>query len=195
MNKLHGNGVDITRNLDYKWNLCAARAPYSPKYQGPSPNSEIETKFIKKTIDHYKTNLKAYLSLRINGHSLLYPYAHTDKIPSTVKDLIKAARNITTKINQKAGNIQVFVNSSIHDSNSEPQCGHTVDYAYDTGIPLTYEMRVFMGNDKQIMSNFQTLPVGYENSLRNGYFNGIRELYNIVIDPKRYELFEHKNQP
>ncbi|KAM3963336.1 carboxypeptidase B1 [Aphomia sociella] len=179
-------GVDISRNFESQWGSCPRiDSGFSPIYPGAAPVSENETLFIKDVLNKYKKDIKVYLSIRRDGHAIMYPYSYTKNYPTNSEKLIKVAGDITAKVNQRAGGVSMFLNHSIYEFEGKPRCGHSVDYAHDIGIPLTYEMRVFLGSDNLIMSKFQTLPRGYETSLRNGYFSGIRELYNIIIKEKQ----------
>ncbi|VVC97956.1 unnamed protein product [Leptidea sinapis] len=177
-------GVDISRNFDASWKDCGINDNvFSADYPGPAPNSENETVFITEMLEKHKTNLKVYVSLRRDGHALLYPLASSRKALTTLKEAQNKAGDIANKINQRSGTLQWFRNSSIFDMNGQAFCGHSVDYAFNKyAIPYAYEMRVFPESDTRILSNFQTLPKGYDVSLRNGYFTGIRELYNLVFN-------------
>ncbi|CAH4030518.1 unnamed protein product [Pieris brassicae] len=179
-------GVDISRNFDDSWSICPASDNiFSSNYRGPSTASENETQFISNILAKYKQDLKAYVSIRRDGHSILYPFASKVVTRTDLEKSQSTAGEIAGKINQRAGNIQWFLNSSIFDMNGEARCGHSVDFAYNKlGIIYSYEMRVFPESTTRIMSKFQTFPKGYESSLRNGYFIGIRELYNIVASEK-----------
>ncbi|XP_050674442.1 zinc carboxypeptidase-like [Leptidea sinapis] len=181
-------GVDISRNFDASWKDCGINDNvFSADYPGPAPNSENETVFITEMLEKHKTNLKVYVSLRRDGHALLYPLASSRKALTTLKEAQNKAGDIANKINQRSGTLQWFRNSSIYDMNGQAFCGHSVDYAFNKyAIPYAYEMRVFPESDTRILSNFQTLPKGYDVSLRNGYFTGIRELYNLVFNVKHH---------
>ncbi|XP_021182185.2 carboxypeptidase B [Helicoverpa armigera] len=180
-------GVDITRNFDNQFSSCPrVESGFSPIFPGPGPASENETVFIKSIIAKYKKDAKVYLSIRRDGHSIHYPYGYTKNTPANPTMLHRVAGEMAARINQRAAGVHLFINNSVFESEGKPHCGHSVDYAYDSGIPLSYEMRVFLGADNKILTKFQTLPRGYENSLRNGYFSGIRELYNIIINEKKY---------
>ncbi|XP_026763304.1 carboxypeptidase B-like [Galleria mellonella] len=182
-----GIGVDISRNFESQWGSCPKiESGFSPIYPGVGPVSENETLFIKNLLLKYKKDIKVYLSIRRDGHAILYPYGYTKNHPANSDRLIKVAANVAAKVNQRAGGLSLFLNHSIYESEEKERCGHSVDYAYDLGIPLAYEMRVFLGSNNLIMSKFHTLPRGYEASLRNGYYSGIRELYNIIIKEKQY---------
>lgn len=126
-----------------------------------------------------------YISIRRNGHALLYPYAYTKDTALNIEDLMKVADEVTSRVNRRSGTVNLFVNSSIYEYENKPICGHSVDYAHSIGIPMSFEMRVFLGSDNRILSKFRTMPRGYEASLRNGYFTGIREFYNIIIREKK----------
>ncbi|XP_038211426.1 zinc carboxypeptidase A 1-like [Zerene cesonia] len=177
-------GVDISRNFDDSWSSCRSTENiFSSEYPGPGPASENETIFISSVIAKYKPNLKAYLSIRRDGHSILYPFASISSSPASPVQI--KAGEIAAKVNQRSGTLQWFANMSIYEMNGKPWCGHSVDYAYNKhGIAYSFEMRVFPESDNTIMSKFQSLPKGYDASLRNGYFTGIRELYNTVVSEK-----------
>lgn len=127
-----------------------------------------------------------YLSIRRDGHALHYPYGYTKNAPVQMHIINKVAGEVTTRVNQRTGGVHLFVNESVFDSESKAHCGHSVDYAYDSGISLSFEMRVFLGSDNRIMAKFQPLPRGYETSLRNGYFSGIREIYTCLFTLRKY---------
>ncbi|CAK1551488.1 unnamed protein product [Leptosia nina] len=179
-------GVDISRNFDDSWNACSLPDNiFSHDYRGPTAASENETQFISDAIEKHKQDLKAYVSLRRDGHAILYPFASKSITTEALERATSVAGEIAAKVNQRSGGIQSFLNTSIHDMNGDARCGHSVDYAYNKhGIPFTYEMRVFPETTNRIMSKFQTLPKGYEGVLRNGYFSGIRELFNIIASDK-----------
>ncbi|KAJ8717843.1 hypothetical protein PYW07_005773 [Mythimna separata] len=182
-------GVDITRNFDVHWNsvICEkADSSFSQTYPGPAVSSENETKFIKAVIAKHRQNAKVYLSLKGDGHAILYPYAHTAENRRNTTQLRRVAGELAARVNQRASGVHIFDNRSIFDADGKPHCGHSVDYAYENGVPLAYEMRVFLGSDNAIMSMFQQMPRGYDTSLRNGYFSGIRELFNVLTNEKKY---------
>ncbi|KAJ0174171.1 hypothetical protein K1T71_010317 [Dendrolimus kikuchii] len=182
-----GIGVDISRNFDSQWGSCPrVDSPFAPNFPGLAPSSENETVFVKNTLNKYKKDAKIYLSIKRNGHAILFPYAYTKNQPSNHVQLEKITAEVASKVNQKAGGVHLFVNNSIYDFEGKPHCGHNVDFAHEMGIPLSFEMRVFLGYDNFIMSKFQALPRGYENSLRSGYFSGIREFYNVITNEKKY---------
>lgn len=178
------NGVDISKNFDVAWDFCPTNDNiFSLNYPGPKPASEIETRFIAEVLKKYKDRIKTYISLRRDGHSILYPYASKDA--KSLEEVKKRASDIAGKVNQRAGGLQWFVNESIFDMNGNAQCGHSVDYAINLNIPYSYEMRVFSEQNKDILSMFQSLPKGHEASLRASYFSGIRELYNSIINESK----------
>lgn len=177
-------GVDLSRNFETQWGACEkVTNGYSAIYPGPAAVSESETIFIKNALLRHKKDIKAYLSIRRNGHAIMYPYAYSETggPPKTAR-IVQVAGNIAKKINQRGSGVQVFLNDSIYKVNGAPRCGHSVDYAFDLGVPLTFEMRVYHGADLDIISKFQPLPTGYLHSLRHSYFSGIKELYNAVIE-------------
>ncbi|KAJ8717200.1 hypothetical protein PYW08_005599 [Mythimna loreyi] len=185
-------GVDITRNFDIHWDGCEkVESTFSPIYPGPAKASENETKFIKAVIAKHKKMAKMYISLKRDGHSILYPYGYSETNSRNVSLLQRVAGEVALRVNQRTGGVHLFENMSIIDAEGKPHCGHAVDYAYDNGIPLAYEMRVFLGSDNKIMSKFQQMPRGYESSLRNGYFSGIRELFNVLTNEKKYGKVEN----
>lgn len=126
------------------------------------------------------------MSIKRDGHSINYPYAYTRAQTQNYNYLNKIAADVSARVNQRTASVHLFTNTSIFEAEGKAHCGHSVDYAFDLGIPLSFEMRVFLGSESLIMSKFQTMPRGYETSLRNGYFVGIRELYNELIHDKKY---------
>lgn len=179
-------GVDLSRNFDHHWGDCKkTENSFSPYYQGLSSFSENETRFVRDVINHYKNQAKAYISVRKNGHSLLYPYAYTKVKIDDEAQYKKVAEEIVEKVNQRAGVIQLFNTESIFSMNGKAHCGHSVDYAFDMGIPNTFEMRVFLGSETEVMSRFQSLPRGYHNSLLLGYISGFKKLFEIITTEKK----------
>lgn len=180
-------GVDLTRNFDNQWGSCTrVDSGFSPIYPGTGPASENETLFIKNVIAKHKKDAKVYLSIKRDGHSIHYPYGYTKNNPPNMAVLHRVAGEVALRVNQRTGGVHLFMNTSVFDAEGKQHCGHSVDYAYDSGIPLSYEMRVFLGSDNRIMSKFQQLPRGYDTSLRNGYFSGIREIYAALTNDKKY---------
>ncbi|CAG9564068.1 unnamed protein product [Danaus chrysippus] len=175
-------GVDITRNFDDFFTECfRVENKFSQNYPGPHPNSENETKFITNVMKKYKNGIKTYISFRRNGHAILYPFASRNVTLDNMQKTKTKADEIAKKVNQRAGGIQWFVSQSIYEMNGQPHCGHSVDYAYNKmDIHSSFEMRIFPETDNYIMSKFQSLPKGYDVSLRTGYFSGIREIYNLL---------------
>lgn len=179
-------GVDLSRNFDHQWTACKkCENSFSPQYPGVEPFSENETMFVRDVLHQYKTQAKAYISVRINGHSLLYPYAYSKVTIDDVASYKKVAEQIIEKVNQRAGVIQLFSTESIFSMNGKPHCGHSVDYAFDLGIPNAFEMRVFLGTETQVMSKFQAMPRGYHSSLLLGYISGFKKLYEIITNAKK----------
>ena len=127
-----------------------------------------------------------YISIKRDGHSIHYPYGYSEQNSRNTTLLHRVAREVATRVNQRVGGVHLFEESSLFDAAGMKHCGSSVDYAYDYNIPLSYEMRVFLGSDSKIMSKFQQMPPGYETSLRNGYFSGIREIFNVVTNEKKY---------
>ncbi|CAG9795716.1 unnamed protein product [Diatraea saccharalis] len=186
-----GYGVDISRNFEGEWKACpSAQSPFSSTYPGPSAGSENETQFIQEVLTKYRKDAKMYISLRRDGHSLNYPYGYESSFAVSRPKLEKVATMVAAKVNQRAGSVHLFTNQSIFDLNGKAYCGHSVDYAHQQlSIPYAFEMRVFLGSENVMLSKFQTLPKGYETNLRNGYYSGIRELYNILIKNNQYRFF------
>ncbi|XP_046970484.1 zinc carboxypeptidase A 1-like [Vanessa cardui] len=180
-------GVDVTRNFDESWNNCPANKNiFSQKYPGRVPNSENETIFIMEVLNKYKSDIKTYVSLRRDGHGIFYPYASKNITFSSIEKVKKRAGDVAAKVNQRAGGLQWFVNDSIFNMNREAHCGHSVDYAINKlNIPFSFEMRIFSKTDDEILSNFQSLPKGHEVTLRAGYFSGIREIYNSIMNERK----------
>ncbi|XP_023954481.2 zinc carboxypeptidase A 1-like [Bicyclus anynana] len=182
------NGVDITRNFDDSWGQCPPiilNNAFSQDYSGPKAGSETETSFVTDIFAKYRTKIRTYVSIRRDGHALLYPLATRNVSIPSIDQVSKRAGQIAAKVNQRAGGIQWFLNQSIFVMNGKAHCGHSVDLAYNKyGIKYAFEMRVFPETDNRIMSKFQSLPKGHEVSLRTGYFSGIRELFNLVVNDK-----------
>ncbi|CAH2239109.1 jg10402 [Pararge aegeria aegeria] len=180
------HGVDLTKNFEDSWGLCPpiiVNNAFSQDYPGPKAGSENETAFISDVLARYKTNIDTYVSLRRDGHGILYPLASRNTSIASIDQVKKRAGDIAAKVNQRAGGIQWFPNQSIYAMNGKPHCGHSVDFAFNKhGIKYAFEMRVFPETDRRIMSKFQTLPKGHDVSLRTGYFSGIREVYNSVVN-------------
>lgn len=184
-------GVDLSRNFDHQWSSCKKYDnSFSAQYPGVAPFSENETRFVRDVLHTYKNQAKAYISVRTNGHSLLYPYAYTKVKIDHEAEHKKVAVEIVEKVNQRAGVIQLFSTESIFSMNGKAHCGHSVDYAFDLGIPNTFEMRVFLGSETQVMTRFQSLPRGYHNSLLLGYLSGFKKLFEIITaDKKKNSVF------
>lgn len=183
-------GVDVSRNFDHQWYSCdRMESGFSPIYAGETPGSEQETRFIQNAMTHHMKSLKAYVSIRRDGHGILYPYGYSGAVP-THSRLTKVAGDIAEKVNLRLGGIKNFVNDSIFNANGFAHCGHSVDYAFDAGVGLAYEMRVFQESDNRMISQFQKQPTGYERSLRAGYLTGLKELYKAVIDKNHGVVFK-----
>lgn len=184
-------GVDISRNFEGDWKACpTVSSGFSPYYPGVSAGSENETIFIQNVLNKYRKEVKAYLSIRRDGHSIAYPYGTESSGPPSTPQLEKAAGAIAARVNQRAGSIHLFTNKSIYDLNGKARCGHSVDYAHQfMNILYTFEIRVFLETDSKIMAKFQNLPRGYDSTLRSGYYSGIKELYNIVTKEKLLRHF------
>lgn len=178
-------GVDLTRNFGFQWDACPKiTSTYSINFPGPKPFSENETMFIKEALLRYKDKTKAYVSIRMNGHSLLYPFSYAEVKIHNEGQVHKIANEVANKINQRAGVITTFINDSIIGMNGKPRCGSSVDYAYDLGIPYAFEMRVFLGRTSRVMAEFQAVPRGYHSQLLLGYLSGIKKLCNLIITDK-----------
>ncbi|CAG5055668.1 unnamed protein product [Parnassius apollo] len=179
----HSIGVDISRNFEYAFSECNRIVNgFSSQYPGNKAMSENETIFIANVLEKYKNNLRAYVSIRRDGHAILYPFASTSNSNANVDRVKEKAGEIVAKINKKAGFIQPLANNSIFEMNKKAHCGHSVDYVYNKyKQTYAYEFRVFLESDQRIITKFQALPRGYETTLRTGYFSVIKELYNIVV--------------
>lgn len=184
-------GVDISRNFEGDWKSCpTVSSGFSPMYPGLAAASENETLFIQNVLNKYRKEVRAYLSIRRDGHSIGYSYGYESNGPPALAQLEKTAGIIAARVNQRAGGVHLFTNQSIYDLNGRPRCGHSVDYAHQfANILYSFEMRVFLGSDSRIMAKFQTLPRGYDTALRNGYYSGIKELYNIITKEKSFRHY------
>ncbi|RVE48320.1 hypothetical protein evm_007071 [Chilo suppressalis] len=184
-------GVDISRNFEGDWKACpTVHSSFSPVYPGPNAASEVETQFVQGVLSKYKKDIKMYISLRRDGHSFNYPHGYESSYAVSRPKLEKVATMVAAKVNQRAGGVHLFTNQSIFELNGKPYCGHSVDYAHQLlSIPYAFEMRVFLGSVNDIMSAFQSLPRGYDTTLRTGYYSGIKELYNILTKDNQYRFF------
>lgn len=179
-------GVDISRNFDEHWECTKAESGFASNYPGPLPASEKETVFIKDVVNKHKKNAKIYLTIRRDGHHIGYPNAYADKTPVNKKQLKMIAGEVAQKVNLRSGGVHSFKNDSIYNLEGKERCGHSVDWVTAIGIGWAFEMRIYLESSKRLMSMFQTLPRGYDNTLRNGYFTGIRELYAVLTNKKKY---------
>lgn len=186
-------GVDLTRNFGFQWSACPKiKSQFSVYYPGSGPFSENETAFMRDVLLAYKDKTRAYISIRMNGHSLLYPFSYADvKIPNILK-VQTLAYNMTNKINQRAGMVQIFVTDSMFNMNGKVRCGSSVDYAYDLGIPFCFEMRVFFGRSTAVMAQFQAVPRGFNKQLLTGYISGLKKLYDLIAS-ENHPVPEIKN--
>jgi hypothetical protein len=182
-------GVDISRNFEGDWKSCPAQSEFSPTYSGPSAATENETMFVQGVLNKYRKDIKVYVSLRKDGHSISYPLGY-DSTSSSKATLERVAGLVAAKVNQRAGGVHLFVNESIFELNGVPWCGHSVDYAHQyMNVIHAYELRVFLESENRMMTKFQTLPRGYETSLRNGYYSAIRELYSIMTKDSQFRHY------
>lgn len=178
-------GVDLASNFGFQWASCSPRGMFSAYYPGKEAFSENETLFVKETLERYKDNARVYISLRKDGHSLLYPFAYNNLKPDNEVQIQRFASEITNKVNQRAGVIQIFTNESIFISNGRPRCWSSIDFAYDLGIPYCYEMRVFLGREPGArIATFQEMPRGYYFQLLMGYVSGLKKVYDLVLREK-----------
>lgn len=179
------SGVDLARNFGFQWNSCPKiTSTFSTYYPGPEPFSENETIFIRDVLLRYKDRARAYLSIRTNGHSLLYPFSYANVKLDDEVQVKKFAYEVTNRVNQRAGVIETFTNESIFTMNGKARCGSSIDYAYDIGIHYSYEFRVFNGRTSGVMSQFQTQPRGYHSQLVMGYLSGVKKVYDLVLADK-----------
>lgn len=185
-------GVDLAKNFGFKWDACPrTSSQFSIHYPGDAPFSENESKFIRDVLHKYKDKTKVYISIRMDGHSILYPFSYANVKLNNELQVQKFAYEITNKVNLRAGMIRAFINDSLYNMNGKPRCGHSVDYAYDLGIPYSFEMRVFLGRTTGILTKFQALPPGYHSQLLLGYLSGLKRVYDLVMtesNPKALAL-------
>lgn len=64
----NANGVDLNRNFDYKWSEYTPtyNYPFGHDYKGTAPFSEVETQYIRSTLDFFK-DATVYLDLHNLG--------------------------------------------------------------------------------------------------------------------------------
>lgn len=157
-------------------------------YAGRNFDSEIETQFIKSVIDKNAKKIIVYVSIKRDGHGFLHAYAYGPTEPQHIEKIKKVANLVAAKVNPKAGTVHTFVSESIYNETGKGYCGNSIDYAFDSRVFLSFEMRVFMGWETTIVSKFQSYPKGFESNLRIGYMNGIKELYRIISDPDKHNI-------
>ena len=68
------NDVDINRNWDFFWGKDISLGEENP---GKKPFSEVETLFIKDSIELFKPKL--FLTIHSGEYSLFHPYAYLDE--------------------------------------------------------------------------------------------------------------------
>lgn len=174
----------MSRNFQNKWLGCRqGRNLHHKDYPGVRPFSEKETQFVRYILAKYNGQTSVYVTVRRNGHSLLYPYAASKKrLCNTKKKIMHLASGITNKVNQRPDVIQFSsMTPFMQYVRTYLRCGHSVDYAYDHGIRYAFEMHVFLGVEFEVMSLFKALPKTYFNSLFIGYISGIRTLYELLV--------------
>lgn len=67
----NSNGVDLNRNFGYKWNYYAEKEPFDHDYKGTSEFSEVESRYIKETLEAYR-DATSY----IDFHNMITPRAN-----------------------------------------------------------------------------------------------------------------------
>ncbi|OIJ12653.1 hypothetical protein BKP37_12680 [Anaerobacillus alkalilacustris] len=98
----NSNGVDLNRNFDYKWSEYAgASTPFGHDYKGTAPFSEIESQYIRDTLNTY-SDATAYLDIHNLG-SASHDYVAYNSINATNQfiydDLINfLVRDIATPV-------------------------------------------------------------------------------------------------
>lgn len=126
------------------------------------------------------------MSIRKNGHHIGYPFAFSNKAADKEEQLNFIAAEVASKVNIRSGGVRIFKNDTLFNLKRSSRCGHSVDYAHSIGIPWPFEYGVFLQSEADIVTMFQTLPMNYDNMLGNGYFSGLRQLYSVLTNKKKY---------
>lgn len=143
------NNVDINRNWDYKWNKDITIP--SEEFPGNKPFSEVETMFIKNTMEDFKPNI--FLTVHSGVYGLFIPYAYDSKECKTNNSLMK---NLLIKIKQKFCSVCDIGSPSMLIGYKSS--GTSLDYAYKKlKVPVTYAWEIYT-NEKVLpeMSGMQS---------------------------------------
>ncbi|XP_055847945.1 zinc carboxypeptidase A 1-like [Episyrphus balteatus] len=130
-------GADPNRNWDFYWNTVGSSDnPCSDTYAGPKAFSEIETKSFSEYIASVKENLMLYISYHSYSQLLLFPYGHTDELPSNYDDLKRVYDVAVKAIGRRYGT--KYTGGNIYDA-IYPASGASLDWAYGTlGVKYSY---------------------------------------------------------
>jgi hypothetical protein len=82
------NGVDLNRNFDVNWSTYPMGQPWDHDYKGTAPFSEIESQYIKETLEAY-TDAIAYLDLHNFGSPAQDFILYTPKKQSTDREIYR----------------------------------------------------------------------------------------------------------
>jgi hypothetical protein len=122
----YGEGVDLNRNLTYKWGYDDyGSSPYwnNPLYRGPSAGSEPETKIIMWLAD--KIDFASAITLHTYGELILRPWSYTDQYSDDNALFIEMSNVINNEINKYGRDYDVIGSWELYNSN-----GDFVDYMY-----------------------------------------------------------------
>lgn len=102
----HCIGVDLNRNFNIGWNTVGASSnPCHETYQGPTPNSERETKaiveFLKETNSDSK--LEAFFTFHSYGQVFIYPYGYKKGKSKNAALLQRLGKGAAAIIKNKTG--------------------------------------------------------------------------------------------
>jgi len=156
-------GVDLNRNYEFHWGESGTSNDHcSEVYLGPSPNSEPETRNLKRFLDANATTIKAYLTLHSYSEDILYPWGYAvNQFPPDVAELRALGQQAAAAIQRVHGTQYVVDNSA---GGLYPAAGASDDYAKSVGIKFVYtiELRPKSGSNGFVVPANQIIPTAEE---------------------------------
>jgi carboxypeptidase A2 len=139
-------GVDPNRNWNFKWGVAGSSSnPCSETYDGPSPNSEVETQAITKFLGAHKTTIKSYFDIHTYSEDFMFPYGYAEVYPTDLDKIRSVASQAVAKVN--AVNNEQFISGSITDI-VYPASGSSIDYTKGVlNIDYSYAMELRPNGD------------------------------------------------
>lgn len=117
--------------------------PCGSSFFGFGPFSEIETRAIRDIVQENSDRIALYISMQAYGSQLLYPWASSGLLADNTLDLHLTGASMADAIFESqqshfpkyvVGNYGMVLRSGIG--------GTAVDWVYDSGARLAYEMRL-----------------------------------------------------